>query len=213
MAVFRVSAESVDIAIFARAPQPGKTKTRLIPALGAAGAARLQRRLILNAMNNAVSIGSGNVTLWCSPDTQHRFFCALHVHWGVNVYNQVGPDLGARMAHAFAVHCGPMLLIGTDCPALQTTHLAMAAELLRDGNDAVFIPAEDGGYVLVGLRQPQPRLFENVDWGSGRVMAQTRDRLAGLGLRWAEPLTLWDVDRPADLARLATLEDFSEWAS
>jgi glycosyltransferase A (GT-A) superfamily protein (DUF2064 family) len=117
------------------------------------------------------------------------------------------------MAHAFAVHGGPMLLIGTDCPALQTAHLVMAADLLHDGHDAVFIPAEDGGYVLVGLRQPQPRLFENIDWGSEQVMAQTRDRMAVLGLRWAEPLTLWDVDRPADLARLSTLEDFTVWSS
>ena len=117
------------------------------------------------------------------------------------------------MAHAFAVHGGPLLLIGTDSPALQPAHLATAADLLRDVHDAVFIPAEDGGYVLVGLRQPQPRLFENIDWGSEQVMAQTRDRLAGLGLRWAEPLTLWDIDRPADLARLAILEDFTEGSS
>jgi rSAM/selenodomain-associated transferase 1 len=213
MAPFRVSTDSVDIAIFARAPQPGAAKTRLIPALGATGAARLQRRLILNALHNAMRIESGRITLWCAPDTQHHFFRALHAHCGVNVCSQLGTDLGARMAHAFAVHGSPMLLIGTDCPALQTAHLAMAADLLRDGHDAVFIPAEDGGYVLVGLRQAQPRLFENIDWGSGQVMAQTRDRLAGLDLRWAEPLTLWDVDRPADLARLATLEDFSEWAS
>lgn len=213
MATFPVSADSVDIAIFARAPQPGATKTRLIPALGAAGAARLQRRLILNAIHNAIRIGSANITLWCAPDTQHHFFRALHTHCGANVCSQSGSDLGARMAHAFAVHGGPMLLIGTDCPALQTAHLARAAGLLRNGNDAVFIPAEDGGYVLVGLRQPQPGLFENIGWGSEQVMAQTRDRLARLGLRWTEPLTLWDVDRPADLARLATLEDFSEWTS
>ena len=67
--------------------------------------------------------------------------------------------------------------------------------------------------MLVGLRQPQPGLFENIEWGSEQVMAQTRDRLARLGLRWTELLTLWDVDRPADLARLATLEGFSEWTS
>jgi len=213
MATIRVSADSVDIAVFARAPQPGATKTRLIPARGAAGAARLQRRLILNAMHNAIRIGSGNITLWCAPDTQHHFFRALHTHCGANVCSQSGSDLGARMAHAFAVHGGPMLLIGTDCPALQTTHLARAAGLLRNGNDAVFIPAEDGGYVLVGLRQPQPGLFENIEWGSEQVMAQTCDRLARLGLRWTELLTLWDVDRPADLARLATLEGFSEWTS
>ncbi|MQM30903.1 MAG: hypothetical protein CRU78_10415, partial [Candidatus Accumulibacter phosphatis] len=75
-------------------------------------------------------------------------------------------------------------------------------------NDAVFIPAEDGGYVLLGLRCPQPGLFEGVDWGSERVMAQTRQRLLALGLRWCELPALWDVDRPADLTRLATLPGF-----
>ncbi|MFZ4539667.1 TIGR04282 family arsenosugar biosynthesis glycosyltransferase, partial [Propionivibrio sp.] len=156
MATSPVSGDSVDIAIFAKAPQPGAAKTRLIPALGVAGAARLQRRLTLNALQLATCFESEKVTLWCAPDTHHRFFRALNVHRGVNICRQSGMDLGARMAHAFAAHGGPLLLIGTDCPALQTAHLAAAAKLLRDGHDAVFIPAEDGGYVLVGLRCPQP---------------------------------------------------------
>ncbi len=85
---------------------------------------------------------------------------------------------------------------------------------MSDGTveDAVFIPAEDGGYVLVGLRRPQPRLFEGIDWGSERVMAQTRERLSELGLRWVELPTLWDVDRPGDLLRLATLEGYRAWS-
>jgi len=115
------------------------------------------------------------------------------------------------MASAFAEHAGALLLIGTDCPALTVEHLTSAATALRNGNDAVFIPAEDGGYVLVGLRRPQPGLFEGIDWGTGKVMAQTRERLAALGLRWVEPATLWDVDRPADLCRLAALEGFARW--
>ena len=117
-----------------------------------------------------------------------------------------------RMSTAFAAHGGPLLLIGTDCPALHTGHLHEAANLLHSGHDAVFIPAEDGGYVLVGLRRPQPYLFERIDWGSESVMAHTRERLTRLGLRWAEPATLWDVDRPADLARLAMLEGFGDYA-
>ncbi len=118
------------------------------------------------------------------------------------------------MVAAFAANAGPLLLIGSDCPALQPAHLVAAAKALLDerqgGNDAVFIPADDGGYVLVGLRSPQPRVFEGVEWGSERVMAQTRQRLSRLRLRWAELPLLWDVDRPADLVRLATLEGFVE---
>ena len=120
------------------------------------------------------------------------------------------------MAAVFAAYSGPVVLIGTDCPVLLAAHLVAAARMLRgdgDGpNDAVFVPAEDGGYVLVGLRGPQPRLFEGIDWGSERVMAQTRERLSELGLRWVELPTLWDVDRPGDLLRLATLEGYRAWS-
>ncbi|MBL8450164.1 MAG: DUF2064 domain-containing protein [Dechloromonas sp.] len=83
--------------------------------------------------------------------------------------------------------------------------LCSCADALRSGQDAVFLPAEDGGYVLVGLRRPQPRLFADIEWGTERVMAQTRDRLRELGLLWSEPRTLWDVDRPEDLDRLRAM--------
>lgn len=193
------------MAVFAKAPQAGAVKTRLIPALGAAGAARLARGFALDAVRLAAHFASQQVTLWCAPDAQHRFFRALHARFGVAVRKQIGADLGARMAHAFSNQPTPLLLIGTDCPALCMEHLMAATVALRDGNDAVFIPAEDGGYVLVGLRRPQPRLFEDIAWGSEHVMAQTRERLREIGLRWSEPLTLWDVDEPADLRRLARL--------
>lgn len=202
----------MDIAVFAKAPQAGAAKTRLIPALGAAGAARLQRQLTLQALRLAQHFCTGQMTLWCSPDTHHHFFQALHTRFGLRLCSQSGTHLGTRMSNAFAAHDGPLLLIGTDCPAMETGHLVTAANVLCEGHDAVFIPAEDGGYVLVGLRRPQPRLFENIDWGSASVMAQTRERLTELDLRWAEPATLWDVDRPSDLARLATLEGFSDFA-
>ena len=199
----------MDIAIFSKAPQPGTVNTRLIPALGAAGAARLHRRLTLSAVRLASRFAPERMTLWCAPDAGHRFFRALRAHCGIEAYSQVGADLGARMAYAFAIHDGPLLLIGSDCPALQVEHLVAAAHALHDGNDAVFLPAEDGGYVLVGLRRPQPRIFQDIDWGSDRVMAQTRERLLETKLRWAEPYTLWDVDQAADLERLALLDGFS----
>ena len=213
MATARRSAEGLGVAVFVRAPIAGAAKTRLIPALGAAGAARLQRRLAVHALTMAKRAAIGPVTLWAAPNVQHRFFRAMQRHCMVGLRGQAGADLGERMAAAFAAHTGPLLLIGSDCPALQSAHLVAAAQRLRgdDGQDAVFIPAEDGGYVLVGLRQPQPGLFQGIEWGSGKVMAQTRQRLAGLGLRWAELPRLWDVDRPEDLARMATLEGFAEW--
>ena len=198
------------IAVFSKAPRAGEAKTRLIPALGAAGAARLQRRMCLRTLDLACRAAHGKVTLWAAPDHQQRFFRAAQVRSGIAVRSQTGGDLGERMNNAFAAHAGPLLLIGTDCPALSEAHLGAAATALHDGHDAVFIPAEDGGYVLVGLRRPQPRLFEGIAWGSDKVMAQTRERLVALGLRWTEPLVLWDVDRPEDLPRLAKLEGFAQ---
>jgi rSAM/selenodomain-associated transferase 1 len=202
-----VSAEGVRIAIFARAPQAGRAKTRLIPALGAHGAARLQRGLTLRAVDTALRAGTGGVTLWCSPDSRHRFFGALRERVHVECRDQPDVDLGQRMLHAFQAHCprGPLLLIGTDCPALEPDDLRRAARALRDGHDAVVMPAEDGGYVLIGLREPLPSLFEDIEWSTDSVMRATRDRLRALDARWCEPRVLWDVDRPEDLQRLRAL--------
>jgi glycosyltransferase A (GT-A) superfamily protein (DUF2064 family) len=96
----------------------------------------------------------------------------------------------------------PTLIIGTDCPALTPAHLQQAAAALSE-NDAVLIPAEDGGYVLIGLRQPAPAVFAEIAWGSAQVLASTRQRLRHLGYSWHELPTLWDVDEAADLTRLS----------
>lgn len=201
-----VDAPIVHLAVFARAPLPGQAKTRLIPALGAAGAARLHRRLVLQVLATAQAAALGPVTLWCAPDAGQRFFRAL-ARRGVSCRTQLAGDLGARMRAALqATLPAPTLLIGSDCPALEPAHLHAAADCLRRGDDAVFLPAEDGGYVLVGLAGEAPAaLFENMPWGGDQVMAETRARLLAAGLRWSEPARLWDVDRPEDLVRLAAL--------
>jgi hypothetical protein len=216
MATRRARTEQVAIAVFSRAPLPGTTKTRLIPLLGAVAAARLQRRLTLRALAVAQQAAIGSVCLWAAPDERQRFFRAVQRRCRVALRPQAAGDLGERMAATFAAHGGPLLLIGCDCPALRPADLLAAAAALRDeaadGPDAVFIPAEDGGYVLVGLRRPQPSLFAGVDWGSERVMAQTRARLASAGLRWLELPVLWDVDRPEDLWRLAGFDELAAWS-
>lgn len=194
----------VQIAVLAKAPIAGLAKTRLIPALGPQGAARLQRQFTQNAVRMAQAAGLGQVTLWAAPSLQHRFFRAMVRATGVACLAQPTGDLGQRMHTAFRFHCAPgqpLLLTGTDCPPLQPAHLRQAAQALLDGEDAVFFPAEDGGYVLVGLRQPQPALFENMVWSTPTVMAETRARAQALGLRVREFEPLWDVDTPADLAR------------
>jgi hypothetical protein len=195
----------VQVAVLAKAPVPGWAKTRLIPALGPRGAARLQRRLTRVAVQTACDAGLGPVTLWCAPDARHRLFRALQQTTRLQCRDQPEGDLGERMHTAFRVHCaqGPLLLIGTDCPALRPAHLRQAAQALADGDEAVFYPAEDGGYVLVGLRQPQAALFSDMAWSTAEVMSETRLRARRLNLQLREFETLWDVDVPEDLARLA----------
>ena len=197
----------VRVVVMAKAPIAGLAKTRLIPALGERGAARLQREFTRHALRCAADAGLGPVTLWCAPEADHRFYRALRRTTGVDCRVQATGDLGERMHAAFRLHCteGPLLVIGTDCPALRPHYLRDAAQALCKGHDAVFGPAEDGGYVLVGLRKPQPALFSGMAWSTPTVMAETRARARGLGLRVMELETLWDVDVPADLPRLRAL--------
>lgn len=204
MATVPVRPDPVHIAILAKAPVAGLAKTRLIPALGAQGAARLQRQLTLRALHTARQAQLGEVSLWCAPDAGHRFFRALQQRHGVDCRTQPDTDLGQRMLCALTAQrlTTPCIVIGTDCPALTPRHLKDAARALSSGQDAVFIPAEDGGYVLVGLRREVPGLFAGVAWSTEHVMAQTRERLRHAGAAWQEVATLWDVDVPPDLQRL-----------
>lgn len=209
-------ATPVRIAILAKAPLAGFAKTRLASALGVRGAARLQRAFILRTVQVARQAGlGGGVQLWCAPSADQRFFRALQRTTGVDCSDQPAGDLGQRMQTAIAVTPGPVLLVGTDCPALTAQHLRTAAAALQGGigigigTKAVFIPAEDGGYVLVGLQQPQPGLFHGIDWSTESVMAQTRQRAGAMAVALHELAPLWDVDTPDDLARLASLPEFA----
>jgi rSAM/selenodomain-associated transferase 1 len=194
--------EPVAVAILAKAPIVGFAKTRLVAALGAEGAATLQSRLIERAAATACAASVGPVTLWGAPDDGHAIFKDIRARYGAALAAQCGGDLGARMLEALAVAGGPALVIGTDCPALTPGHLRAAAEVLRAGSDAVIFPAEDGGYVLIGLRKAEPALFSTMHWSTPDVMQETRRRLRQRTLTWQEPATLWDVDVPEDLQRL-----------
>ncbi|MGB7256860.1 MAG: TIGR04282 family arsenosugar biosynthesis glycosyltransferase [Pseudolabrys sp.] len=197
-----MSAEPVAIAVLAKAPIPGLAKTRLIPELGAHGAAVLQERLTERTVETAVAADTGPVTLWCASELDHAAFQELAARFQVVLKRQPDGDLGDRMLGAIAAAGRPALVIGTDCPALEPAHLRTAADALRGGADVVVIPAEDGGYVLIGARMPQPALFSAMPWGTSTVMAETRARLVAHRLAAIELSPLWDVDRPADLARM-----------
>lgn len=191
--------------IFAKAPEPGKVKTRLIPALGAAGAADLHRHLVRHAIGVATEAALGPVELWCAPDTHDPFFARCRRDFGVSLRSQGEGDLGERMLRAFQetlAHSPRAILIGSDIPALRAGHLRDADRALREGLGCVLGPAEDGGYVLIGLARPDAELFRSIRWGGSEVLAETRRRVSSLRMRCRELPVLWDVDRPEDLKRL-----------
>lgn len=183
--------------VFARAPAPGRCKTRLIPALGAAGAARLHRQLLRRTLRSAVASGLP-VELWCAPDASHGEFRALRRESGVSLRRQPAGDLGRRMA--LALRGRTAVLVGTDCPSLRPGDIAAAARALGAA-DAALIPSLDGGYVLIGARSLPRRALAGIAWSSGRELAQTRRRMDRLGLGRREQAPLADLDTPADLRR------------
>ena len=192
------------VAVLAKAPIPGLAKTRLIPAVGAHAAAVLQERLTERAVATACAADIGPITLWCSPDINRASFQDLATRFAIVLKQQPDGDLGDRMLAAMAAQPGPSLLIGTDCPAFTVEHLRAAAAALDDA-DAVLIPAEDSGYVLIGASTAHPELFSGIVWGTSTVLAETRARIAALGLKAVELPALWDVDTEADLARCENL--------
>ena len=194
---------AAQVAVFAKAPVPGEVKTRLMPLLGAQDAAELHAALVRRALATARDAGVGPVSLWCMPETGHPFFAACAAEFGVSLHQQRGGHLGERMARAFhhLLASGPALLVGSDCPSLRADDLRAAANSLVT-HDAVVQPAEDGGYVLVGLSRMLPGIFEGIRWGESAVMRDTRDRLRAAGASWHELPVRWDVDRPGDYRRL-----------
>lgn len=192
----------VSIAILANAPIPGFAKTRLIPAIGAHAAAVLQERLTERTVATALAAGIGPVMLCCAPDATHDTFLKMVARMKIALRPQPQGDLGARMHAAVAGSAGPVLVIGTDCPAVSESHLRSAAATLREGTDVVLIPAESGGYVLLGMRKPQAALFSNIAWGARTMLAEIRTRIIEHRLMLVERPPLWDVDTEADLARL-----------
>jgi rSAM/selenodomain-associated transferase 1 len=147
--------------------------------------------------------------VWCAPDVSHRRFRSIARHTPITCQAQPEGDLGQRMQACAQQHFAQpnaltLLIMGTDCPVLSPGHLQAAARALLS-NDACLIPAEDGGYVLIGLKRWLPEVFERIEWSTARVMAQTRERLQEAGASWQELPALWDVDEAADWQRMQLL--------
>lgn len=196
---------SISLHMLARAPVAGRVKTRMIPALGAQGACDLQQALLERALQLPAQ-GMHERFLWLddlpSPELQD-----LASALGWTLVEQPTGDLGERMRRIATLglaESDAVILIGNDCPAIDGDYLQAACSALRERN-VVIGPAEDGGYVLLGLREIDAALFSDMPWGTERVLDMTLQRLQQLD--WSPELlpALWDVDRPEDLPRLAAL--------
>jgi hypothetical protein len=186
------------VVIFAKAPVPGRVKTRLIPALGAEGAAALAREMLAGTVEEALATGLA-VELCGEPDAANWH----EVRPALFLTSQGEGDLGQRLARAAARVLAEdnILLIGADCPELDRSRLRAAAEALED-RDAVIHPAHDGGYALLGLRRFDRSVFEGIDWSTRLVAGQTMRKVEALGWSLHVGETLRDVDEPEDLSHL-----------
>jgi len=206
------SAAACRIVILAKAPIAGFCKTRLIPALGAAGAADLARAFLLRTVESALAAGIGPVELCVTPPRPAPIWASLALPPRLAWSDQGGGDLGERLAAAAARSLARgerVILIGTDCPGLGPGVLRQAAAHLGS-HDASIVPTADGGYALLGLRRQHRSLFEAMPWSTATVRAETLRRLAALGWSVASQPLLHDIDTPADLRHLPP--DLAGWA-
>jgi rSAM/selenodomain-associated transferase 2/rSAM/selenodomain-associated transferase 1 len=189
--------------IFTRYPEPGKTKTRLIPLLGPDGAAELQRRMTERILARVKELQSNRpVSIEVRYEGGSRHSVRNWLGPAISLRPQGHGDLGERMARAFreAFQAGMnrVALVGTDIPGIKAHILLKAFENLRYA-DMVLGPARDGGYYLIALRQADAHLFADLPWGTKKVLERTRQIADGLGLSTVLLETLDDVDRPEDL--------------
>ena len=201
---------AVRIVVFAKAPVPGRVKTRLIPALGETGAAQLAERMLEQALQQALAAAVGPVELCMSPAPDTPEWASIRLPAGIETSDQGEGDLGARMARPAqrAIARGEaVLLTGTDCPDLSAARLRVAAAQLA-GHDAVLHPATDGGYPLLGLRAFDATLFENMPWSTAAVADLTLQRITALGWTVWVGDTLRDIDEPADLVHGSAIPGF-----
>lgn len=196
--------------IFAKPPVAGHAKTRLIPALGEKGAADLHARLIRHTLECTINPQEWQTQLWAASSVDNKYFMELGTQHKISVHQQRGGNLGERMYHALSQSLSrfnKVVLIGTDCPTMDKASIVKAINSL-DKHEVVINPAEDGGYVLIAARKILPVVFNNVEWGSGKVMQKTQENLNLSGLLWVLGALHWDVDTPQDLTRLA-LENYA----
>lgn len=192
------------ILVFCKAPIAWQVKTRLIPQLSPQQAAALHVELSKRILSLVSASNLCPIQLWCSPDVQHPFFQNCADNYSLSLHQQQGNDIGERMHHAIQnalQQKSKVLLIGCDSPSITVEDLDVALQSLQTPKDIALAPAEDGGYVMIGMSKPQPELFLKMEWGNSEVLNRTQNRIIKAGLLAKETKIQWDVDIPADLQR------------
>ncbi len=204
----RIKYPDCAILVFSKAPVVGQVNTRLVPYITAEQAASLHEELTHDRLRMCTTADLCDVELWCSPDTRHPFFFDCRQRYGVQLQTQIGNDLGERMSAALQMMLGrykKIIIIGTDAPALDIDTIDAVVNQLEH-SDIVLVPAEDGGYVLLGASKHHQDLLVDVPWGTEGVLASTVRNIERLGLSYSLLGECWDVDRPEDLERYMALK-------
>lgn len=198
------------IIVFCKAPEIYHVKTRLMPDLTAQQAADAHIELTQRTLDLVTSSQLAPIELWCSPDTKHTYFEQCVNKYKVRLHQQCEGDLGAKMYDAICSglkHAQQVILIGTDCPSFVHFDLEQAIQAIEKGHDVAIGPAEDGGYVLIGMSKLYQQLFQDITWGSDLVLAQTKRKIKELKLSQFETRSQWDVDNFKDWVRYLQISD------
>jgi rSAM/selenodomain-associated transferase 1 len=195
--------------IFAKAPIAGHAKSRMIPLLGAEGAAQLQQEIthwmLARLMVSQQHHFKYDIELWVASDIDHPFFKACVTEFGIKLMLQQGDDLGERQYLALVsalAESDHVVVIGSDVVSLTAIDIQSAFNGLSQGEELVIAPAEDGGYGLIGASRIDWEIFEGISWGGEQVYQGMARNLNHLGYRWQRLAEVWDLDRPDDLRRL-----------
>ncbi|SMN11986.1 hypothetical protein SPBRAN_189 [uncultured Candidatus Thioglobus sp.] len=187
--------------IFTRAPIPGQTKTRLIPLLGAQGAAEFHQTTLRKTLAHAIVSNYKQIEIWYDGERNHPFLKKCSLDFNSTLHTQQGENLGEKMHHAIqnALKKNTLVtLIGSDCPALTADILNQAYTHLSCSTSVTLGPTQDGGYYLIGMHQANAAIFQGINWGENTVIEQTRKNLAKAGIEHIELATLADIDTPKD---------------
>jgi rSAM/selenodomain-associated transferase 1 len=191
------------LVIVGKPPEPGSTKTRLVPTLSAEDAAGLYRGFLLDCVGLGLDLGWERVAV-VHPRGGGQALADL-LPPTVWLLEQPCQGLSDALPYAFATQLADgferVVLIGSDNPTLPRALIEQACAAL-DTHDLSIGPSADGGYYLIGLREPHLGVFEAIDWSTARVYGQTLARAERLGLRVCSVQEWYDVDEPADLERL-----------